>query len=145
LAGGILTGDLNLVCEHDPTWNTDVFSNPRAPLDYIAGRIKALGVTNVSGNVQCYGCCFYDLSSTDASNHDAANQLTYNTSASAAFLTALQAQAIAVSGSALGQTGFSAPGTLFYTYYSTNLTHGGKPLRLEIACIPMLKVSHNVM
>jgi D-alanyl-D-alanine carboxypeptidase len=145
VAGGVLTGDLNLVCEHDPTWNTDVFSNPRAPLDYIAGRIKALGITNVTGNVQCYGCCFYDLSSTDASNHDASNQLGYNTSASTAFLAALQAQGIAVSGSALGQTGFSAPGTLFYTYYSTNLTYGGKPLRLDIACIPMLKVSHNVM
>src|SRR3954469_1822214 len=43
LAGGVLTGDLNLVCEHDITWNTDVFSNPRAPLDSIASHVKALG------------------------------------------------------------------------------------------------------
>jgi len=145
LAGGVLTGDLNLVCEHDPTWNDDVFANPRAPLDYIASRIKALGVTNVTGNVQCYGCCFYDLSSTDASNHDGSNQLGYNRVASTNFVAALQAQGLTISGIPVGQTGFNAPGALFYTYYSTNLTYSGKPLRLDIACIPLLKVSHNVM
>ena len=145
LAGGTLTGDINLVCEHDPTWNTDVFSSSRAPLDYIAARIKALGVTNVAGNAQRYGCCFYDLSSTDASNHDSSNQLTYNNSAATAFLGALQAQGITVSGAASGKTGFSAPGTLFYTYYSTNLTFSGTPLRLDVACKPLLKESHNVM
>jgi D-alanyl-D-alanine carboxypeptidase len=145
LAGGVLTGDLNLVCEHDPTWNDDVFANPRAPLDYIAGRIKALGVMTVTGNVQCYGCCFYDLSSTDASNHDGSNQLGYNRVASTNFVAALQAQGLTISGIPVGQTGFNAPGALFYTYYSTNLTYSSKPLRLDIACIPLLKVSHNVM
>jgi len=145
LSGGVLTGDLNLVSEHDITWNTDVFSSARAPLDYIAVRVKALGVTNINGNVQCYGCCFYNLSSTDPDNHDSSNQLTYNNGAAAGFLAALQAQGITVSGSAQGQTGFSTPGTLLYTYYSTNLTFSSKPLRLDVACIPMLKESHNVM
>ena len=145
LSGGVLTGNLNLVSEHDITWNTDVFTSARAPLDYIAARIKALGVTNINGNVQCYGCCFYDLSSIDAGNHDSSNQLTYNNGAAAGLLAALQAQGITVSGSALGQTGFSPPGTLLYTYYSTNLTFNSKPLRLDIASIPMLKESHNVM
>src|SRR5699024_6259747 len=41
--------------------------------------------------------------------------------------------------------GFSAPGTLIYTYHSTSLTYGSQPLRLDVACIPMGKVSHNVM
>ena len=145
LTAGVLTGNLNLVCEHDPTWNTSVFGSARAPLDYIATRLKLLGVTNVTGNVQCYGCCFYNLSSTDASNHNAANQLGYNASAATAFVAALNAQGISVAGSAAGQTGFSPPGTLFYTYYSTNLTYGGKPLRLDVACTPLMKVSHNVM
>src|SRR4051812_28530275 len=145
LAAGTLTGDINLVCEHDPTWNTDVFSSSRAPLDYIAARLKALGVTNITGNAQCYGCCFYDLGSTDASNHDSSNQLTYNNSAATAFLAALQAQGITVSGAASGKTGFSPPGALLYTYYSTNLTFSGSPLRLDIACNPLLKESHNVM
>ena len=146
LTGGVLTGDLNLACEHDPTWNTSVFSgNARAPLDYIATRLKTMGVTNVTGNVQCYGCCFYNLSSTDASNHNAPNQLGYNAGAATAFVAALNAQGIAVSGIAAGQTGFSPPGNLFYTYYSTNLTYGAKPLRLDVACTPLMKVSHNVM
>jgi len=53
LAGGVLTGNLNLVSEHDPTWNTSVFSgNARAPLDHIAAQLKGLGLTTVNGNVQ---------------------------------------------------------------------------------------------
>lgn len=145
LSNGTLTGNLNLVCEHDPTWNTSTFSSARTPLDTIAARLKVLGLTNVVGNVQCYGCCFYNLGSTDASNHDAANQLSYNAAAATAFAAALTNQGITISGSAVGQTGFSAPGTLFHTHYSTNLTYGGKPLRLDVACIPLMKVSHNVM
>lgn len=145
LTGGTLTGNLNLVCEHDPTWNTSTFASARTPLDTIAARLKVLGLTNVTGNVQCYGCCFYNLGSTDASNHDAPNQLAYNASAATAFVAALAAQGISVSGSAVGQTGFSPPGTLFHTHYSTNLSYGGKPLRLDVACIPLMKPSHNVM
>jgi D-alanyl-D-alanine carboxypeptidase len=145
LSGGVLTGDLNLVSEHDITWNMDVFSNPRAPLDSIASHVKALGVTNITGNVQCYGCCFYNLSSTDASNHDSPNQQPHNFAAATNFVNALSAQGITVSSAGLGQTGFSPPGTLLYTYYSTNLTFNGSPLRLTVASIPMLKESHNVM
>jgi len=115
LAGGVLTGDLNLVSEHDITWNADVFSNPRAPLDSIASHVKALGVTNITGNVQCYGCCFYNLSSTDANNHDSSNQLGYNTTAATNFMAALQAQGISVAGIPKGQSGFTPPGTLLYT------------------------------
>ncbi len=146
LTGGVLNGNLNLVCEHDPTWNTSVFpGNARAPLDYIAARLKAMGLTAVNGSVQSYGCCFYNLTATDPYNHNASYQPGYNADAAMAFVAALQAQGISVSGAAIGQTGFSAAGTLFYTYYSTNLTYGGKPLRLDVACIPLLKVSHNVM
>ena len=145
ISGGTLTGDLNLVCEHDITWNSTVFSNPRAPLDFITTQLKATGLTNITGNVQCYGCCFYNLASTDANNHDAANQLPYNASAATNFLAALQAQGITVGGSPIGKTGFTAPGTLLYTYHSTSLTYSGQPLRLAVAVIPMLKVSHNVM
>ena len=146
ISSGTLTGDLNLVCEHDITWNSTVFSNPRAALDYITTQLKATGLTNITGNVQCYGCCFRsNLSSTDANNHDAVNQLLYNASAATNFVAALQAQGITVHGSPIGQTGFTAPGTLLYTYHSTSLTYNGQPLRLAVAVIPMLKVSHNVM
>src|SRR5256886_7562360 len=144
LGGGALTGDLNLVSEHDITWNTSVFSgNARAPLDHIAAQLKSLGLTSVSGNVQCYGLCAYNFASTD--DLSATSTQTINANAAAAFVAALQAQGITVSGSALGQTGFSPPGTLYYTHLSSDLTYGGKPLRLDIACIPMLKPSHNVM
>lgn len=144
LTGGVLTGDLNLVCDHDPTWNTSVFSgNPRKPLDTIAGALLSLGVTNVTGNVQCYGLCSYDFGSTDSLS--ATTTTAKNAKAATNFVAALVAKGIAVGGIPVGLTGFSPPGTLLHTYYSTNNTYGGKPLRLDVACIPLLKVSHNVM
>jgi D-alanyl-D-alanine carboxypeptidase len=143
LTNGILTGNLNLVSEHDITWNTTVFSSARAVLDRISTQLKALGLTNVTGNVQCYGMCTYGFGSTD--NIGATTTQAKNAEAATAFLAALQAQGITVSGSAAGQTGFSPPGTLLYTHHSSDLTYGGKPLRLDIACIPLLKVSHNAM
>jgi D-alanyl-D-alanine carboxypeptidase len=143
LANGTLTGNLNLVSEHDMTWNTSVFSSARAGLDRIAAQLKALGLTAVSGNVQCYGMCTYNFASTD--DISATNTQAKNASAATAFLAALQAQGITVSGSAVGQTGFSPPGTLLYTHHSSDLTYGGKPLRLDVACIPLLKPSHNAM
>jgi D-alanyl-D-alanine carboxypeptidase len=60
-------------------------------------------------------------------------------------LAALKDQGIAVVGRAEGQTGFTAPGRLLYTHHSSDLSYKGQPLRLDIACIPLLKVSHNVM
>jgi len=143
LAGGTLTGNLNLVSEHDITWNTTVFSSARAGLDHIAAQLKALGLTNITGNVQCYGMCAYGFGSTDDVSYTTTQAK--NATAAAAFLAALQAQGITVSGSAAGQTGFSPAGTLLYTHRSSDMTYNSKPLRLDVACIPLLKVSHNVM
>jgi D-alanyl-D-alanine carboxypeptidase len=146
LTAGVLTGNLNLVSEHDITWNSDTFPSPstaRAPLDRIASQLKALGLTTVNGNVQCYGLCAYNFASTD--DLSATSTTTINANAASAFVAALQAQGITVSGSAVGQTGFSPSGTLYYTHQSSDMTYSGKPLRLDIACIPLLKHSHNVM
>jgi len=143
LTNGMVTGNLSLVCEHDPTWNTTVFRSARAPLDHIAAQLKALGLTSVASNVQCYGVCAYNLSSTGFL--DATSTEGKNAAAAAAFLAALRARGIAVSGSAVGQTGFTAPGVLLYTHHSSDLAYQGRPLRLGVACIPLLKVSHNVM
>ena len=143
LTNGVLAGNLNLVCEHDPTWNTSVFPSVREPLDHIAAQLKAHGLASVASNVQCYGACAFNLGSSD--NLAARPTETRNAEAAAAFVAALRANGITVSGSAAGQTGFSAPGTLFYTHHSADLAREGNPLRLDIACIPLLKVSHNVM
>jgi D-alanyl-D-alanine carboxypeptidase len=143
LSNGIVAGNLSLVCEHDPTWNTTVFRSARAPLDHIAAQLKALGVASITSNVQCYGVCAYNFGST--SFLAATSTESKNAAAAAAFMAALQAQGIVVSGSAVGQTSFTAPGTLFYTHRSSDLTYQGRPLCLGVACIPLLKVSHNVM
>src|SRR5678816_882264 len=110
---------------------------------HIAAQLKALGLTAVSGNVQCYGLCAYNFGSTD--DLAASTTQTKNANAAVAFVAALQAQGIAILGVAAGQTGFTPPGTLLYTHQSSDLVYKGLPLRLEIACIPLLKVSHNVM
>ncbi|MDB6024865.1 MAG: D-alanyl-D-alanine carboxypeptidase/D-alanyl-D-alanine-endopeptidase [Verrucomicrobiales bacterium] len=145
-SGGVVSGNLNLVCEHDMTWNEDTLGtgNSRKGLDFITTKLKALGLAAVSGNVQVYGVCMYDRDSTD-DTRTLSNQASYNTNAAIAFQAALFAQGITTGGSASGQTGFTPPGTLLYTYQSTNLTYNGKPLQLDVACIPLMKVSHNVM
>jgi serine-type D-Ala-D-Ala carboxypeptidase/endopeptidase (penicillin-binding protein 4) len=143
LTNGAVTGNVSLVCEHDPTWNISVFSTARAPLDHIAAQLKALGLTSVAGNVQCYGVCAYNLNAT--SSLSAGPTESRNAAAAVAFMAALRARGIVVSGGAVGQTGFTAPGTLLYTHHSSDLAYQGRPLRLGVACIPLLKVSHNVM
>jgi D-alanyl-D-alanine carboxypeptidase len=145
-SSGTVTGDVNLLVKHDITWNDNVFGtgNARKPLDFIATQLKAQGITKITGKVQIYGACMYNHADTD-DTRDIQNQATYNGEGAAAFKAALQAQGITVSGVSAGVAGFSAPGTLIYTYNSTSLTYGGSPLRLDVACIPMNKVSHNVM
>ena len=143
LTHGAVTGNLSLVCEHDPTWNTSVFPSARAPLDHIAAQLKALGLASVAGNVQCYGVCAYNFSS--GGSLSATTTESKNAAAAAAFMAALRARGIVVSGHAAGQPGFSAPGRLLYTHHSSDLAYRGRPLRLGVACIPLLKVSHNVM
>ena len=143
LANGAVSGNLSLVCEHDPTWNTTVFRSARAPLDHIAAQLKTLGLASVASNVQCYGVCAYNLSSGGSLSANATESR--NAAAAVAFRAALQVQGIVISGGAVGQTGFTAPGTSFYTHHSSDLAYQGRPLRLGVACIPLLKVSHNVM
>ncbi|MGZ5529479.1 MAG: D-alanyl-D-alanine carboxypeptidase, partial [Limisphaerales bacterium] len=145
-SGGTVTGDINLLVKHDITWNDNVFGtgNARKPLDFIATQLKNQGITKITGKVQIYGACMYNHADTD-DTRDIQNQATYNGEGATAFKAALQAQGITVSGVAAGVSGFSPPGTLIYTYNSTSLTYGGSPLRLDVACIPMNKVSHNVM
>lgn len=145
LSGGVLSGNLNLVSEHDITWNTSTFSgNARRPLDTMAAALKALGLTAVTGDVQCYGVCIYNKGST-ANTKDTANQATYNAEAAVAFKAALEAQGISVGGVTRGLTGFNPPGTLLHTHSSASLSYGGRPLRLDVACTPLMKVSHNPM
>src|SRR5947207_994390 len=47
LTNGTLTGDLNLVSEHDMTWNEHTFGagNARVGLDHIAAKLKSQGMT----------------------------------------------------------------------------------------------------
>lgn len=146
LADGVLNGDVNLVCEHDITWNPAVFSsNAAAPLQHIAAQLKAKGLKSVLGKVQCYGACFYNPDGYSRLRNPE-NQPQYNGRAAVAFKDALSLSGIVVStNAASGQAGFAAPGSLFYTHESSDMLYEGKPLDLQTACIPLLKHSENVM
>lgn len=145
-ADGVLNGNVNLVCEHDITWNPAVFpSNAVAPLQYIAAHLKAKGLKSVLGKVQCYGACFYNPDG-NSRMHNPEYQQHYNHRAADAFKAALADSGIVVStNGAWGQTGFAAPGSLFYTHESSDMLFEGQPLTLQTACIPLLKNSENVM
>ncbi len=146
LADGVLNGDVNLVCEHDITWNPIVFpTNAAAPLQYIAAQLKAKGLKSVTGKVQCYGACFYNPDGY-SQMHNPQNQPQYNRQAAVAFKDALAGSGIVLStNAALGQAGFAAPGSLFYTHQSSDLLFNGQPLNLQTACYPLLKQSISVM
>jgi PBP4 family serine-type D-alanyl-D-alanine carboxypeptidase len=95
--------------------------------------------------VQCYGACFYNPDG-NSRMHNPQNQPQYNRQAAVAFKDALSVSGIVVStNAALGQAGFVAPGSLFYTHQSSDLLFNGQPLNLQTACIPLLKHSENVM
>jgi D-alanyl-D-alanine carboxypeptidase/D-alanyl-D-alanine-endopeptidase (penicillin-binding protein 4) len=143
LSNGVLAGNLNLVCEHDPTWNTSIFQDAREPLDHLAAQLKAQGLRSVSSNVQFYGACALNPGSSDSLA--AWSPQDWNVEAATAFVATLREAGISVSGKAEGQEGFTAPGMLLCIHHSTDLTREGQPLSLGIACIPLLKVSHNVM
>ena len=144
LSGGALTGNLHLVSEHDPTWNVSVFSsNARAALDRIAQRVRAAGITSISGDVLCWGACLYNRISTGDIRSTARSTL--NAEAATAFRAALIAAGVSVGGSSGGRTGFNPPGALLLTHRSGDMTFEGKPLRLDVACIPLNRVSHNCM
>lgn len=145
---GIVSGDLNLVCEHDVTWCASVFpSNAIAPAVHIANQLKAKGVKAVRGKVQLFGACFYDPDGARRM-HNPDNQPDYNADAAEAFRDALVSCGVSVSTNAsavAGRQGFSAPGTLFYTHKSSDVLCHGKPLTFQAACAALLKNSDNVM
>lgn len=153
LSGGTLTGDLNLVVEHDITWNTYCLNSSDQALDYLAQQLRAKGLQTVTGNVNVYGASFYAIGQFDDVRFSAP---TYqNQTVADVFRTSLSQAGITVSGSAVGRTGFSAPGTLYHTHLSTELlydneetNHAGldeMPLTLATACIDLNRVSHNAM
>lgn len=146
LVQGTLTGNLNLVSEHDITWNESVLGKNGATngLAHIVTKLKGLALTNVQGDVQCYGACYFQCdASTRVRNAPTAEN--YNAATAEALVDALRRQGISVSGKAAGKAGFSAPGRLFYTHRSSDLSSQGKPLDLAGACTFLMKTSHNAM
>ncbi|MBX3727621.1 MAG: D-alanyl-D-alanine carboxypeptidase [Candidatus Sumerlaeia bacterium] len=149
LSAGAISGDIVILSEHDPTWNTSVFGsgNSRRALDHIANRLHGLGVRSVAGSVRGYGAMFYNLGSTNT-NHAPANQVARNNEAATAFRDALVARGISVAGTTVSSVySFTPPtgSTLLLTHQSGDLTYSGRRLTVEVASIAINRPSHNPM
>lgn len=147
-----LTGDLILIVKHDPTWNSSTLSPTRAGLDRIASRVRTeAGITTIVGRAGVYGASSYGLGSTSLDHWNVnSSQASQNSNTATSFRAALIAQGVSVSEtSVLGVYSFAIPGTstFLFTHRSSDLNYrfGGQPLTLEVACIPLNKVSHNAM
>lgn len=147
-----LTGDLILIVKHDPTWNSSTLSNTRAGLDRIASRVRTeAGITSIVGRAGVYGASSYGLGSTSLDHWNVnSSQASQNSVTATNFRNALINQGVSVSETTvLGVYSFAIPGTstLLFTHRSSDLNYrvNGRPLTLEVACIPLNKVSHNAM
>jgi len=147
-SSGNISGDLILLGEHDPTWNTSTLSEADDALDIIAQKVVSAGVTSISGDIRGMGAMTYGRGSTNVGHNSLAATDNENQNVVDRFLLELTTRGITVSGSASGETGFTPPGgsTQLVNYLSTesNYRFGG-PLDLAEICIPLNKVSHNPM
>lgn len=153
LSGGTLTGNIALLGEHDITWNTFCLNNSRDALDHIAQQLAAQGLSQVTGNVHVYGATYWHTGSTNTT-HRLLHPNYFNATVAENFRDALVAAGISVGGSHAGMTGFTAPGDLIYTHFSTDMKyyntrngHDGEeiPLDLAAASIEINRPSHNTM
>lgn len=120
-AGGVLTGDLILLGNHDFTWCADYYpDSARFPLDQLAGALYDLGLRSVTGTVRGYGYLMYA-------------EVPSNADAVAAFVDALTAAGISTGGTA-SSTSFTPPGVPIAEWRSMPLSQ---------ACRDLMKVSDN--
>ncbi len=159
VVGSVFTGNIVLLGEHDPTWNTSTFGsgNSDAALQIAAAAtvqaLNAQGITQVTGRVEGYGAMAYNLGSTNLGHQSlsASNIAELNRQAAVAFRAALIDNGLAFT-SVINSAGFTGltpnPAWIsLHTHYSgdANYLFTGRPLLLEEACVPLNKVSHNVM
>ncbi|MCC5875832.1 MAG: D-alanyl-D-alanine carboxypeptidase [Candidatus Sumerlaeia bacterium] len=149
-----LNGNLVIIVEHDPTWNTNTLGsgNSRAGLDAIAQRVRSeMGISSITGNVVCQGAAAYNLGSTSGAHVTwTTAQPGLNQNAASALRDALIAQGVSVpSTTTPGAHDFDPPSgsTFMFTHQSDALTYQatGQPLTLEIINRPLNKFSHNAM
>jgi len=152
-SGGVLSGHVNLLVEHDVTWNLRCLANPREGLDAIAAALAADGLTQITGNVRVYGASFYNNGTTG--NIRTTGPGYQNGTVAGHFRDALINVGVTVGGTSSGQTGFNPPGDLVYIHRSTDLlyrnpdtTHNNlreMPLDLAAASIGINRPSDNPM
>ena len=59
-SGGVIDGDVVIVGDHDFTWSTYFYPSARFPLDWIAARLAAEGVSQINGTVRVIGEYVYE-------------------------------------------------------------------------------------
>lgn len=103
-ANGTLTGDLALHSEHDFTWSRWFYGDPREPLNRIADALWSRGLRKVVGDVGIWGAYLYE--GYHYGSYDPAPQ---RVRAGDAFIAALRARGITVSGARVDHATMEVP------------------------------------
>ncbi|MEQ9317594.1 MAG: D-alanyl-D-alanine carboxypeptidase/D-alanyl-D-alanine-endopeptidase [Polyangiaceae bacterium] len=129
-SGGVVSGDLILMGHHDYTWSTQFYPGPRWPLDRLAERVAAMGITQVTGTVQARFEHLYDgyqFAYYDAAAHRAAAATQFNA--------ALNSAGINTGGASSSPDNDVPAGAMALASW--------RSLPIHVAASPVNRISHN--
>jgi D-alanyl-D-alanine carboxypeptidase len=157
ISGGVFTGNIIILGEHDPTWHSDTLGsgNSAAAIRRMAQQVRtalaAQGITQITGRVEGYGAMMLNKTSTNT-DHESLSSTTVsnlNREAAAGLRTELITAGVPFTSviSSVGFTGFTPDPSwvLLHTHLSTSVNDAfvNQPLRLVVVCDGINKPSHN--
>ncbi len=129
-ASGVLNGKLFLVGQHDFTWSTFFYDNPRFALDLVAADLYAQGLRTVTGQIEARGEFVYD--GYQYAEYDPA---THRSTVATQFRAALVARGISTGSTTTNATMAAPSNGVLLTEW--------RALPLDAACSPVNRTSHN--
>lgn len=131
--GGVVSGDLVLVAQHDPSTTPWFGDGSRQAFDALAARLRADGITTITGGVVAKGEFLYEGDSLGTIDFP-----TERAQAATAFRQALVAAGISVGGGASTATGFEPPS-------GTTLVLAAPSATMDVIAHAINVPSHNEM
>ena len=127
---GVLSGNLYLVGQHDFTWSTFFYDDPRFALDRIAAELYDLGLRSVTGQVEARGEFVYE-----GYQYGTYDPAAYRTTVANQFRAALVAQGISAGGAQTNASFEPPSGGVYLGMWEAP--------PLDVACSPVNRTSHN--
>lgn len=129
---GVVTGDLDLVGHHDPSWSDLVYEQgPRTALDLLAISLYDAGLREVTGGITARGEFLYD-----GQQFGTYDPTTHRNLAASRFREALQAQGITIAGGSSSSSSFDPPP-------GATMLEQWRSVPLSVVDVPVNVISHN--